>query len=274
MVIAGLGKSLAGYEYRCSRLHAHTPSRESPLKEYVMKDKVVAITGASSGIGEAIARHLAGRGAKLILGARRTDRLEKLASELGGSVIVSKLDVTQRASFQEFVAKAVSEFGRLDVLINNAGVMPLSPLEADRVEEWEQTIDVNVKGVLYGISAVYPQFRQQRSGHLINVSSVAGHIVFPSATVYCATKHAVRVISEGFRQESGPNIRTTILSPGAVRSELADSIKHEETLESMKGLVELAIEPEAMARAVAFAIEQPADVDVNELLVRPTAQVL
>lgn len=239
-----------------------------------MKDKVIAISGASSGIGEAIARHLASRGAKILLGARRTERLEKLAAELGDSVHAAHLDVSSRSSFQEFVDLAVSKFGRLDVLINNAGIMPLSPLDADRVKEWEQTIDVNIKGVLYGISAAYPQFRKQESGHLINVSSVAGHIVFPSATVYCATKHAVRVISDGFRQESGPNIRTTILSPGAVRSELANSIKHEETAEGMKGLVGLAIEPDAMARAVAFAIEQPADVDVNELLIRPTAQTL
>lgn len=239
-----------------------------------MKEKVIAITGASSGIGDAIARRLAAGGARLVLGARRTERLEKLARELGGSVLVCPLDVTKQEQFQQFVAKAVAEFGRLDVLINNAGVMPISPLEADRVEEWEQTIDVNVKGVLYGISAALPQFRKQNSGHLINVSSVAGHVVFPSATVYCASKHAVRVISEGFRQEAGPNIRTTILSPGAVRSELAESIKHEETAEGMKALVGLSIDPDAMARAVAFAIEQPADVDVNEMLIRPTAQTL
>ena len=239
-----------------------------------MKDKVIAITGASSGIGEAIARRLAARGAQLILGARRTERLEALAQELGESVVAFPLDVTNREQFQAFVARAVDRFGRLDVLINNAGVMPLSPLAEDRVEEWDQTIDVNIKGVLYGISAALPQFQKQQSGHLINVSSVAGHLVFPGAAVYCGTKYAVRAISEGFRQEAGPNIRTTILSPGAVSTELADSIKHGQTRESVKAFTDIAIDADAMARAVAFAIEQPDDVDVNELLIRPTAQTL
>ncbi len=239
-----------------------------------MKDKVIAITGASSGIGEAIARELAARGARLILGARRLDRLEALADELGGSVLPFSLDVTDRTRFQEFVAAAVEKFGRLDVLINNAGIMPLSPLEANLVEEWEATVDVNIKGVLYGISAALPQFRKQDSGHLINVSSVAGHLVFPGASVYCATKFAVRALSEGFRQEAGPNIRTTILSPGTTRSELGQTITHADTVRAIEPLVNLAIDASSMARAVAFAIEQPADVDVNELLIRPTAQTL
>lgn len=239
-----------------------------------MNQKVVAITGASSGIGEAIARRLSQEGASLILGARRTERLEKLAQELPGKAVVFSLDVTKREQFQQFVNKAISEYGRLDVLVNNAGVMPLAPLAANRVEEWEQMVDVNIKGVLYGISAALPQFLKQDSGHLINVSSVAGHTVFANATVYCATKHAVRALSEGFRQEAGPKIRSTILSPGAVRTELATTIKHEETAKALEPLVDLGIDPDAMARAVSFAISQPEDVDVNEMLIRPTAQTL
>lgn len=239
-----------------------------------MNNKVIAITGASSGIGEAIARRLAAAGAKLILGARRTDRLDKLAQELGANVITAALDVTRRDQFEAFVQAAVSRFGRLDVLVNNAGVMPLSPLAAGKVEEWEQMVDVNIKGVLYGIAAALPQFLKQDSGHLINVSSVAGHLVFPGASVYCGTKFAVRAITEGFRQEAGPNIRSTILSPGSVRTELANSITHSETASGVKTFLDIAIDADAMARAVAFAIEQPADVDVNEMLIRPTAQTL
>jgi len=246
------------------------------MKEFI-QNKVVAITGASSGIGEAVARRLSKEGAKLVLGARREDRLKSIAAELegqGGQVEVVKLDVTDREQFQAFAQRALDRFERLDVLVNNAGVMPLSPLQANRVEEWDQMVDVNIKGVLYGISAVLPIFTEQDSGHLINVSSVAGHLVFANATVYCATKHAVRVISEGFRQEAGPNIRSTILSPGAVQSELVDTIKHEETSQALRPLVNLGIEADAMARAVSFAISQPSDVDVNELLIRPTAQTL
>lgn len=239
-----------------------------------MKNKVIAVTGASSGIGEAIARRLSDEGAQLVLGARRTERLEALVGELPGEAIAVGVDVTQREQVQAFVNQAVERFGRLDVLINNAGVMPLSPLNAGRVEEWEQMVDVNIKGVLYGIAAALPVFEKQESGHLITVSSVAGHVVLPTAAVYCATKHAVRALTDGFRQEVGAKIRTTILSPGAVRTELADGIKHGETAESMKGLVTLGIDPDAMARAISFAISQPADVDVNELLIRPTAQAL
>ena len=242
----------------------------------LVKDKVIAITGASSGIGEAMARRLSSEGAKVVLGARRQERLQVIAKDLqaqGGEVEVVGLDVTQRDQFQAFTKRAVERFGRLDVLINNAGVMPLSPLSADRVEEWDQTIDVNIKGVLYGISAALPHFIKQDSGHLINVSSVAGHIVFPNAAVYCGTKHAVRAITDGFRQEVGPNIRSTILSPGAVQSELVHTIQHGETLDAMAPLVKLGIEADAIARAVSFAIAQPPDVDVNELLIQPTAQV-
>ena len=239
-----------------------------------MKDKVVAITGASSGIGEAIARRLSSEGAKVVLGARRTERLEKLVEDLPEPAVSVSLDVTDREQFQAFVDRAVSEFGRLDVLINNAGVMPLSPLSENRVEEWEQMVDVNIKGVLYGISAALPQFQKQDSGHLINVSSVAGHVVFPNAAVYCGTKFAVRAITEGFRQEAGAKIRSTILSPGAVKTELADGIKHKETADSLGELVNLAIDADAMARAVSFAISKPEDVDVNDLLIPPTAQPL
>lgn len=239
-----------------------------------MHDKVIAITGASSGIGEAIARRAAAAGARLVLGARRTARLEKLAQELGPNVLTTSLDVTRREQFDAFVKSAVDRFGRLDVLINNAGVMPISPLAAGKVEEWEQMVDVNIKGVLYGIAAALPQFLLQDSGHLINVSSVAGHLVFPGASVYCGTKFAVRAITEGFRQEAGPNIRSTILSPGSVRTELANTISHAETAGQVQNFLDIAIDPDAMARAVAFAIEQPADVDVNELLIRPTAQTL
>ena len=169
---------------------------------------------------------------------------------------------------------AVQRFGRLDVFINNAGLMPLSPLAANKVEEWEQMVDVNIKGVLYGIAAALPRFQAQNSGHLINISSVAGHIVFPGGAVYCGTKFAVRAIAEGFRQEAGANIRSTIICPGAVKSELITHITDAGTAEALKPLTDTAIEADAIARAVAFAIEQPADVDVNELIVRPTIQTL
>jgi NADP-dependent 3-hydroxy acid dehydrogenase YdfG len=240
-----------------------------------VEGKVVVITGASSGIGEAMARLLAGHGAKVVLGARRADRLESIVGEIragGGHALAWTVDVTKHAEVKALVKAAVEHFGRVDVMINNAGYMPLSPLAADKVEEWDQTIDVNVKGVLYGISAALPVFQAQGHGHLINVSSVAGHRVFPDAAVYCGTKFAVRAISEGFRQEVGPHIRSTIISPGAVESELASHITHAPTAEAVKGLVDVAIPAEAIAQAVLYAIRQPAAVDVNEILIRPTAQ--
>ena len=237
--------------------------------------KVVVITGASSGIGEGIARLLGKRGAKVVLGARRVDRLDKIVAEIhqgGGEALAVAVDVTKRAEVKALVDAAVAKFGRIDVLVNNAGVMPLSALHANRVEEWDRTIDVNIKGVLYGISAVLPLFRAQGSGHLINVASVGGLKVMAGGTVYCATKFAVRAITEGFRMEVGAKIRSTIISPGAVESELADGINDPAMREAIRQFEGIAIPAEAIAQAVLYAIEQPADVDISELVVRPTVQ--
>jgi NADP-dependent 3-hydroxy acid dehydrogenase YdfG len=245
--------------------------------ESKLDGKVVVITGASSGIGEATARLLAAHGARVVLGARRVDRLETIVGAIraaGGEALAHAVDVTKHAEVKALVDAAVGRFGRIDVMVNNAGYMPLSPLAADRVDEWDRTIDVNVKGVLYGISAALPRFRAQESGHIINVSSVAGHLVFAGAAVYCGTKFAVRAISEGFRQEAGPNIRSTIISPGAVESELASHITHAETAEAVKAFTGVAIPAESIAQAILYAIQQPATVDVNEILIRPTAQTL
>jgi len=236
--------------------------------------KVVAVTGASSGIGEATARHLARLGAHVIVGARRTDRLETLAKELraeGARVEHQALDVTRRASVEAFVGFARNRLGRLDVLVNNAGLMPLSPLAALHVEEWERMVDVNIKGVLYGIAAALPVFHAQGHGHVINVSSIAAYRVVPTAAVYCATKAAVNFITEGLRQESR-TIRTTIISPGVTESELGRSVTHAETATWLAEYRKHAIPADAIARAVAFAIAQPSGVDVNEIVVRPTGQ--
>ena len=238
--------------------------------------KVVIITGASSGLGEAAARMLARKGARLVLGARREERLQALVEAIkadGGEAIYRVTDVTRREQVDALAEAARSTFGRIDVLVNNAGVMPISPLNRLKVEEWERMIDVNIKGVLYGIAAVLPTMRDQRAGHVINISSVAGQVVSPAAAVYSATKFAVRAISEGLRQESR-DIRSTNISPGAVTSELTESISDSRTAEGVGELYQLAIEPDAIARAIAFAIEQPADVDVNELTIRPTRQPL
>jgi NADP-dependent 3-hydroxy acid dehydrogenase YdfG len=240
-----------------------------------IKDKVVVITGASSGLGEATARHLAPLGAKLILGARRKDRLEALAHDLSlPRDAVVETDVREAAEVKRLVDQAVSSHGRVDVLINNAGVMPLSLLEALKLEEWDRMVDVNIKGVLYGIAAALPHMIARRGGHIINVSSVAGHKVGPGSSVYSATKHAVRALSEGLRQEVKPyNIRTTIISPGAVVTELGDSITDPERAEYVRGLyAEVGIAADSFARTVAFAISQPDDVDINEILFRPTRQ--
>jgi NADP-dependent 3-hydroxy acid dehydrogenase YdfG len=238
--------------------------------------KVVVITGASSGIGEATARHLAGRGAAVALGARRRDRLEALTREIrgaGGRAEPFVTDVTRREDVEALVQGALRAFGRIDVIVNNAGLMPLSPFERLKVEDWDRMIDVNVKGVLYGIAAVLPIMKQQRSGHVINVSSVAGHKIRPGNAVYAATKHAVRAISEGLRQEVKPhNIRTTIISPGAVASELAESVTEADLRERTRAFYAIAIPSEAVARAIAYAIEEPSEVDVNEILLRPTVQ--
>ncbi|WP_165251307.1 SDR family oxidoreductase [Paludisphaera soli] len=242
-----------------------------------VEEKVVVVTGASSGIGEAVARTLAKEGARVVLAARRVDRLEKIVAEIreaGGQALAHAVDVTKPEDFQALVDATVAHFGGVDVLVNNAGVMPLSPLAAGKVDEWRQMVSVNVMGVLHGISAVYPRFREQGRGHLVNVSSVAGHVVFPGATVYCATKFAVRAISEGFRQESGPNIRSTIICPGAVESELASHITDAGLRETIRSFESIAIPAESIAQAVLYAIRQPATVDVNEIIVRPTAQTL
>jgi NADP-dependent 3-hydroxy acid dehydrogenase YdfG len=239
--------------------------------------KIVVITGASSGLGEAAARHLAREGAKLVLGARRVDRLRALAAEIGldeGAVL--ETDVTDRAQVRRLVDHAVARHGRIDAILNNAGIMPHSLLERGKVEDWDRMIDVNIKGVLYGIAAALPHMQAQKSGHIINVSSVAGHKVRPSAAVYAATKHAVRVISEGLRQEVKPyNIRTTIISPGAVSSDLADSITEPDVADGMRRFYrDYAIPADSFARMVLFAMSQPDDVDVNEILFRPTRQEL
>ncbi|HEV2574234.1 MAG TPA: SDR family oxidoreductase [Beijerinckiaceae bacterium] len=236
-------------------------------------DKVVLITGASSGIGAGIARELAGTGAKLLLGARRTDRLEALAEDIraqGGEVITRRLDVTDRADVAAFAAAAQKAWGRVDVLVNNAGIMPLSLMASLKVDEWDRMIDVNIKGVLYGIAAVLPQMTARRSGHIVNIASIGALAVVPTAAVYCATKYAVRAISDGLRQERS-DIRVTCIHPGVVESELAHTITDPVAVEAMKTYRAIAVQPDAIGRAVRFAIEQPDDVDINEIVVRPTA---
>jgi NADP-dependent 3-hydroxy acid dehydrogenase YdfG len=235
--------------------------------------KVIAITGASSGIGEATARLLAQQGARIFIGARRTDRLATLAAELtaaGGQVRFRALDVTSRADMEAFVAFTLAEFGRLDVLVNNAGVMPLSALEALKVEEWDRMIDVNIRGVLYGIAAALPVMKAQGEGQFVNLSSIGGHHVSPTAAVYCATKYAVLAISEGLRQEND-RIRVSVISPGVTTSELADTISDPAAQAGMRDFRKIAISADAIARAIVFAVQQPADVDVSEIIVRPTA---
>jgi len=239
--------------------------------------KIVIITGASSGLGESTARHLADRGAKLVLAARREDRLKSLAEELeakGADVLWQVTDVTDRKQVESLAAATKEKFGRIDVLINNAGLMPLAPLDALKVDEWEQMIDVNIKGVLYGIAAVLPTMREQHSGHVINLSSVAGHKVFPGGAVYCATKYAVRALSEGLRLEAGDEIRSTNISPGAVATELTSTITDPGAAKAAEELYSVAISADSVARAIVYAIEQPHDVDINEIILRPTAQEL
>ncbi|WP_413989878.1 SDR family oxidoreductase [Labrys okinawensis] len=242
-----------------------------------IEGKVVVITGASSGLGEATARYLAAEGAKVVLGARRLDRLRALAKELSlPAEAIVQTDVTDCGQVKALTDRAVSLHGRLDVIVNNAGLMPHSPLERGKVEDWDRMIDVNLKGVLYGIAAALPHMTRQKSGHIINVSSVAGHKVRPGGAVYSATKTAVRVISEGLRQEVKPyNIRTTIISPGAVESELPASITEADVAKGIRDFYEAyAIPAISFARMVAFAMSQPDEVDVNEILFRPTAQEL
>lgn len=241
-----------------------------------MTQKIVLITGASSGIGEATARLLASEGHHVVLGARRKERLEILVGDIranGGSAEFSALDVTDADDVQSFVLAAHRKHGRVDVLINNAGVMPLSRLDALKLKEWDRMIDVNVRGVLYGIAAVLPLMQGQRSGQIINIASIGAYAVSPTAAVYCATKFAVAAISEGLRQEVGGDIRVTVVSPGVTESELAESISDEGGRAQMKEFRKVAIGADAIARTISFAMAQPADVDVSEIIVRPTASI-
>jgi NADP-dependent 3-hydroxy acid dehydrogenase YdfG len=239
-------------------------------------EKVVVITGASSGIGEATGLLLAERGARVILGARREDRLETIRGNIraaGGVAEIHFLDVTRRDSVDDFLKFAKATYGRVDVMVNNAGIMPLSPLSQLKVDEWERMVDVNIKGVLYGIAAALPFFIQQGAGHFVNISSIAGLVVFPGSAVYSGTKFAVRAISEGLRMENIPGVRSTVICPGIVSTELANAISDEEMAKNIRQRRDaFAISPDAIARAVAFAIEQPDDVDINEVVVRPTKQ--
>jgi NADP-dependent 3-hydroxy acid dehydrogenase YdfG len=242
-----------------------------------IKEKVVIITGASSGLGEATARRLAKNGAKLMLAARREDRLKDLVADIqkdGGVAKYQVTDISDRSEVEQLVQATKEAYGKIDVLVNNAGLMPLSPLAATKVDEWEKMIDVNIKGLLYGVAAVMPIMLQQGSGQIINLSSVAGHKVFPGGAVYCATKFAVKAISEGIRLESEGKIRSTNISPGAVATELTSTISDDEAAKMAEQLYGIAIDADAIARAITFAIEQPADVDVNEIIIRPTKQEL
>jgi len=236
-------------------------------------NKVVLITGASSGIGEATARVLAQKGARVVLGARRTDRLKTLAGAIeagGGTARFRALDVTRLDDMEAFVAFAMAEFGRVDAIVNNAGLMPLSPLAARKIDEWNRMIDVNIRGVLHGIAAALPVMKSQGNGHVINVASIGGHLVYPTAAVYCATKFAVVAISEGLRQEND-NIRVTVITPGVVQSELAATITDPGSQKMMEDFRRIAMPPEAIGRAIAYAISQPDDIDLSEIIVRPTA---
>ena len=238
--------------------------------------KVVAITGASSGIGEATACLLAQQGAKLVLGARRVDRLKALGDRIaaaGGDVAYARTDVTRRADLSTLVGLACERFGQLDVLVSNAGIGPISPLDDLRVDEWDAMIDINIKGVLYGIAAALPVFRRQGFGHFINTASTAAHKTVATQSVYSATKFAVRAISEGLRQEAGDSLRVTIVSPGFVRTDFVGAVSNTELRSQLEAARDrFAMAPEGVARAIAYAIEQPADVDVGEIVIRPTAQ--
>jgi NADP-dependent 3-hydroxy acid dehydrogenase YdfG len=243
-----------------------------------IEGKIVVITGASSGLGESTARHLAKLGATVVLGARRKNRLDAIVNDIqaaGGKALPVTVDVTKRAEVEGLVQKAIDTYGKIDVLVNNAGLMPIAPLALLKVDEWERMIDINIKGVLYGIAAALPHMQKQKSGHFINIASVFGIKVFaPGGTVYCATKAAVRTLTEGLRMEThADKIRCTIISPGAVDSELKQSTSDEASSKMVNELYKaLAIPAESVAHAVAYAIEQPADVDINEIVIRPAAQ--
>jgi NADP-dependent 3-hydroxy acid dehydrogenase YdfG len=237
-----------------------------------IEGKVVAITGASSGIGEAAAMLLAERGAKVVVGARRSERLEKLVAAIqakGGEARFRTLDVTSRKNMKAFMDFGKAEFGRVDVLVNNAGIMPLSPMTALKVDDWDRMIDVNIRGVLNGIAAVLPDMKARGSGQIVNVASIGAHVVVPTGAVYCATKFAVWAISEGLRQEN-PDIRVTTISPGVVATELGDDISDQSAKQLLGDLRKAALTPDAIARAIVYAVEQPDEVDVNEVIVRPT----
>jgi NADP-dependent 3-hydroxy acid dehydrogenase YdfG len=247
-----------------------------------IEGKVIVITGASSGLGEAAARLLSAQGARVVLGARRIDRLQELVDTLNGPkgadqtrALAVATDVTVPEQVKHLVDTAVQAFSRIDVMVNNAGLMPLSPLERLKIGDWDRMIDVNLKGVLYGVAAALPHMQRQMSGQFVNVASVAGHKVLVNGAVYSATKHAVRALSEGLRQETKPwNIRTTIVSPGAVDSELKAGVTEPDIARGMNDFYQaVAIPADAFARAVAFAIDQPEDMDVNEIVFRPTRQV-
>ncbi|MFE2477632.1 SDR family oxidoreductase [Streptomyces sp. NPDC001194] len=240
-----------------------------------IEGKVVAITGAGSGIGEATALLLAERGAKVVLGARRTERLEALAARIeaaGGEAAWTRTDVTVREDLTGLVELARSRFGRLDVLVGNAGIGLISPLDEVRVEDWERMIDVNLKGVLYGIAAALPVFREQGTGHFVNTVSTAGLRIVPLQAVYAATKNAVRTVSEGLRQEAGDSLRVTVVSPGVTRTDFPDSMSEQMRAQVRDRMDAIAIPPDAIARAIAYAVEQPDNVDVGDIVVRPTAQ--
>lgn len=237
-----------------------------------IEGKIVLITGASSGIGEAAAKLLAEKGAKVLLGARRLDRLETLAEQIrsaGGTAEYAKLDVTDAQDMEDFVLYAEEKFGRVDVIVNNAGVMPLSNLEERKIDEWNRMIDVNIRGVLHGIAAGLPAMRRQGGGQFVNVASIGAYSVTPTAAVYCATKYAVKAISEGLRMETGSEIRVTLVSPGVTESELADSISDEHARAAMREYRRIALPAQAIAEAILYAVSQPEGVDVNELVVRP-----
>lgn len=234
--------------------------------------KTILVTGASSGIGEGVARELSKAGHTIILGARRLGRLEDLAKEIeatGGTARAHALDVTSRESFREVVDATIQEFSHIDVLINNAGLMPLSPLAAAKVDEWDRMIDVNIRGVLYGIEAVQSLMEKRGQGHIVNIASIGAHAVFPTSAVYCATKYAVWALSTGLRMES-KNLRVTTICPGVVESELANTTTDDKTKEWLEDFRTVAIKPDAIARAISYAIEQPDDVNVNEIIVQPT----
>ena len=244
----------------------------------MLKNKVAIITGASSGIGYATALTLSKAGIRVAVGARRTERLQELEKQIiknNGEILVQKIDVTRKSDCDSLVNTIVEKWGKVDILINNAGLMPLSYFKNGKVEEWEQMIDVNIKGVLYCTSAVVPYMLEKKSGHIINISSVAGRIVFAGGSVYCATKHAIAALSEGLRKELSPtyNIRVTCIEPGAVETELLESI----TDESMTGFIQATKNMETLrsddiANAILYAVQAPGHVNVNEILIRPTAQ--